>query len=791
MLNAERLVDVALDPELDPALYALLGGPSGAAARFRSRPVLDGITDELAAVFAWMRHYVIMGYPDQTDLAPVEARLRDDPRFGYVSQPPRGSFAATPNDTYFSKPVGPPTPYWLEDYQYAATAIPGVNLAGAWDSTTGWAVLAIADGGPPVKAGSGPTAHLLYDIDHFDLQRVVAYRHSWEFLGTEVPGAGSPRRQLKDLGFNPHGTHVLGIAAANTDNAAGVAGACWHCTVNYAQVEPAYETVLAFESLGYSGAQAINFSGGVPYASGLPCSAFGYAPPAADLCPILMLLNELEVSVAAASGNHLQGALQFPASDDLVIGVGGSDSFFMFWDERNRSVDPWDFCTAPYTGCTDYSGVVAGGASPYYECGSNQGGGQDFLAPARKIISTLPYGAALGAPLIVHPQHDLCIDDSFSGANDGIGYCTGTSMAAPLVTGMIGLVLSANPLLSRADVYDALRSNSSAPGYSTISGWGVPDAEAAVDWARGEVACATVAVRATPMFVLHNWSDRDRLYTTRPQAASGALLGNFLADPPDTDCWLVGPCPSPSPTETARPYVSGLSGETSAVAAFTEFRTHKPNPGFIPHAAFWMLTSDKTDIPGAVVRPLYRLSFVEECDWRDHIYTTESFGIDTLSQTDYCPSLTGTQSFHYDAIEGYLFRECPQGFGCNNVNDPSELQALYRRWSSTDEMSALILHSQLGLPQFASYNNCTPPNQCDPFGGTADGFLGYVIPNIDSDGDTLPDAFERLLGTNPLLADSDGDGLADGVEYPVAGLQGAHDPLRLPENPCHVEEHGP
>ena len=39
------------------------------------------------------------------------------------------------------------------------------------------------------------------------------------------------------------------------------------------------------------------------------------------------------------------------------------------------------------------------------------------------------------------------------------------------------------------------------------------------------------------------------------------------------------------------------------------------------------------------------------------------------------------------------------------------------------------------------------------------------IPQVDSDGDKLPDQLELLIGTNLLDADTDDDGLTDGYEY--------------------------
>src|SRR5690606_7445253 len=40
---------------------------------------------------------------------------------------------------------------------------------------------------------------------------------------------------------------------------------------------------------------------------------------------------------------------------------------------------------------------------------------------------------------------------------------------------------------------------------------------------------------------------------------------------------------------------------------------------------------------------------------------------------------------------------------------------------------------------------------------------------IDSDGDGLGDDFEKIIGSHPLLSDSDNNGVSDAVEYRVTG----------------------
>lgn len=108
---------------------------------------------------------------------------------------------------------------------------------------------------------------------------------------------------------------------------------------------------------------------------------------------------------------------------------------------------------------------------------------------------------------------------------------------------------------------------------------------------------------------------------------------------------------------------------------------------------------------------------------------------------------------------------CPPGFSCNNDKDPSEPQLLYRVHNANpmNKGSALLTESQKLSPDFPGYTLPQPGLSLIP--------LGYVFPNVDSDGDGLPDGMERMYGLNRFSPDSDCDGISDGVEFPIGAVQ--------------------
>jgi len=111
------------------------------------------------------------------------------------------------------------------------------------------------------------------------------------------------------------------------------------------------------------------------------------------------------------------------------------------------------------------------------------------------------------------------------------------------------------------------------------------------------------------------------------------------------------------------------------------------------------------------------------------------------------------EGYNYRGRIGYIL---PSNQGSFNF---PYLKALYRRCDAA--------HTTLNrdCAVFASPDDLCLPNHTHPAYKSAPTLLGYVVDDQDSDGDTMPDGFEYLLGTNEFVADTDGDGASDGLEY--------------------------
>lgn len=224
--------------------------------------------------------------------------LRSDPAVAEVSLDYERRTAATPNDQYF---VAGTQPY-----------LDTVRLPQAWDLSKGSTsqVVAVVDTG--------------VDGGHPDLQGVTV--EGYNALTGTVVAAGT------NSDDNGHGSMVAGIAAANTDNGIGVAGAAWT-----ARVMPV--KVLRSDGRGYDsdiaagimwaadhGATIVNLSLGGPANSAVLHDAVNYATDRGAL-------------VVAAAGNYGSDLSVYPAAFPEVLAVGATDktgslTYFSSWGEH-------------------------------------------------------------------------------------------------------------------------------------------------------------------------------------------------------------------------------------------------------------------------------------------------------------------------------------------------------------------------------------------------------------------------------------------------------------------------
>ncbi len=288
-----------------------------------------------------------------------------------------------------------------------------IGAPGAWALETGNnnALIGIIDSGISTTAGGA--------LDHPDLNAAGRY-----MLGTDFVDGGAPR----DL--RGHGTHVTGIAAAESNNAQGVAGMNWSSQVyicrtldasgngSSADFADAVEEITDF-------AVANNLKAVINYSAG-----GGANQTKQDAC---QYAHDRGVMLCAATGNDNGGPVIFPAAYsttfDNVVAVGSIDS--------NDTVSSF----------------------------SNVGPEVTVVAPGRGILSTMPtYAVTIPAAL----NYD---------------FLDGTSMATPFVTGLISLMWSRHPGFTHTAIRNCLTGTAvklGAGNFNNSWGFGRIDAEAAL-----------------------------------------------------------------------------------------------------------------------------------------------------------------------------------------------------------------------------------------------------------------------------------------------------------------------
>lgn len=380
---------------------------------------------------------------------------------------------STPDDTAYSG-------------QYHHSISTGVQSPVAWNTQTGSSNIVVAT----IDSGT--------DTDHQDLDGNL-WRNTDEIAGNGIDDDGNgkiddingwdfidndntpvPRPDgIDNDGYYgaddnvTHGTHVAGIIAMEGDNAEGGAGIAWDVQLMSVKVygDDAQTTYLTIANgINYAvsnGADIINMSFGGTGNSALLSNAISNA-----------VAND--VTLVAAAGNesiNLNTLPYYPICYSGVIGVAASNS----------------------------SRTAAG----YSNYGSNC---VDVTAPGSSIYST------------------LYTDDPTYGFTSDYGTLTGTSMAAPIVSGIAALILSENSSLSATTVKNILVASADATNFSSAYGAGLVNAGKAV---AGAHCVADDNSVTEPTFVYYADTDSDSLgdpdtyiYSCAASAPTGYVSNN-------------------------------------------------------------------------------------------------------------------------------------------------------------------------------------------------------------------------------------------------------------------------
>jgi subtilisin family serine protease len=284
-----------------------------------------------------------------------------------------------------------------------------VQLPNTWDITTGSNAVRIAI----VDSGNS---------GHPDIQ--------WSWQQNIV----NPSQPPTDNGFWRHGTHVAAIAGGRSNNGMGGAGVCSGCTLMNAKIgdtndNPTMATAASaiIWSADYD-ARVVNMS----FETAANCQKF---PVLVDATRYASIRN---VSMVAAAGNNAQDVANVsPASCPGVISVAATD-------RTNR--------LAEYSSYGPSLGIAAPGGGtvanePYSAYGRGIG------CPPDPQSGFFPFTEGVVSAWTTSPS---------SGNAHCYRYLSGTSMAAPHVTGTIGLMLSVRPQLRPTQVKQLLASSATA-----------------------------------------------------------------------------------------------------------------------------------------------------------------------------------------------------------------------------------------------------------------------------------------------------------------------------------------
>jgi subtilisin family serine protease len=311
----------------------------------------------------------------------------------------------------------PDDPYTVYQWGLFQESDHDVDAPEAWDLGRGGAavVLAVADTGVdwehPDLGGDSPyvdgniwTNWAEYNGSNNSDDDGNGYKddiRGWDWVDlhplTPVwPGEDGRTEDNDPRDFNGHGTHCAGIASAITDNGIGVAGLGWSC-----QIMPLRVGWSEDDGGSEVGVVRTDFCAeAIIYATDMGATA-------------------VNCSWSSLNSGGLAAAADYAVSNGVLLVVAAGN--------QNTSSTANNYLGSRGD-CIDVAGVRDTDVKASW---SNYGTWVDVSAPGQSIYSTV-YGHSTGA-------HTY-------------GYKSGTSMAAPFVTGLVGLLKAFEPGLTDAGI---------------------------------------------------------------------------------------------------------------------------------------------------------------------------------------------------------------------------------------------------------------------------------------------------------------------------------------------------
>lgn len=344
--------------------------------------------------------------------------------------------AAEP-DLLLTTQLAPNDPYFSNDSQWNLTHTFGINSLPAWDVTTGDPSVPVA----VIDTGSLPhqdlASRLLPGYDFVSPALDRDSQSGWDSDPSDPGTYGDGIYCYPYLSSSWHGIHVAGILGAKTNNNVGVSGISWQ------------NPILPVRALGICGTGYLSdIIAAMRWAGGLTVSGVPTNPNPTRV-----------INLSLGGAGACPAAFQSAIDELLAHGV------FIVVAAGNSSTDVASFTPA---GCQNVLTVAATDSNGYLASYSNYGNGVEISAPGSSILSLGNVGTTV--PLA-----------------DSYLYKSGTSMAAPHLSGVVALMLAVNPELTYTRILQIFQQRStnfpagSACAISRICGSGLLNAGTAVE----------------------------------------------------------------------------------------------------------------------------------------------------------------------------------------------------------------------------------------------------------------------------------------------------------------------